>query len=218
MSLMVRNALHEGDPFYESKTERQWMELGFALKSEALGELMWSNAFCQHQAYYFRPDEVRPATEEEKAAWNTAEREKRRAAAQRRKERAEREAREAEERRKLEEELERQEIEREKRREVDGVAFYADTIAAGKKFIEVEIENKGYRWDGEEYWWNSYLTYVADAAVKVDDHVTVPYGYLNTPREGRVDCDGLTIEQLRLPCGDFPEWFPYGVKEIIAVV
>ena len=46
-------------------TKLQWAKKGYLPKSDAAGELRWTNRFCQHIAVYYTSDEVYEASKEE---------------------------------------------------------------------------------------------------------------------------------------------------------
>jgi len=206
MSLRKRNALPAGDPYCDSKTEYQWMILGFVPKDGAYGELMWSNAFCKCSTEYFRPDEVRPATNEEKESFQSSQREKQRLAADRRKELNQRK----EEERKRHNDWVDSMLADIERWEADGKVFYEETIANNKQFVMVLLHDESPR--------GTYLLYIAPPETKEGDPVTVPLGFFNTPTPATVISAGYSFEDIsRLGRkGSFPEWFD-GTKEILAM-
>lgn len=196
--MRIRNNLPIGDPFSESKTKRQWMELGFIPKFGALGERMWSNAFCQHEADYFRPGDVRSATDEEKEHWAAEQREQNRVRAAKSRERKRKEKEQLEMKASFYLKWNGQDGEQEQQRQAAAMPFYDETIARGRKFAPVLIEDYG------------CFTYIMGRDVPVGTSVTVPFSEDNTPMSGIVEEGEYSFEDLK----DAP-WFPFAVKAIL---
>lgn len=76
MSYRVRNRICQDDPYFYSKSERQWRRMGIVPNSDAHGERMWTNGYCQKVVRYYSPKETRPATPEEMEAWKEEKRRK----------------------------------------------------------------------------------------------------------------------------------------------
>lgn len=70
--------IHSGT---ESKTERQWNDLGYKLKKDAKGEVMWSNCNFNGTFTYYMPNEVRKMTEKQFEKYKEEQRIKRNEAA-----------------------------------------------------------------------------------------------------------------------------------------
>lgn len=68
--------VHYGDC---SKTLLQWQKRGMIVKDGEQGEELWTNGYCYQTAIYYTPDQVRPMTDDELAAFHESERAKKRA-------------------------------------------------------------------------------------------------------------------------------------------
>lgn len=66
--MRARNYLPTTDPYYGSKTARQWLLEGRAV-NEGAGKMFWVNAYKNTKACYYTEEETHPATPEELAAF-----------------------------------------------------------------------------------------------------------------------------------------------------
>lgn len=75
--MKTRNYLNETDPYYKSKTQKQWKKEKRAINVGAVGQRMYVNGMKQVIVRYFREDETHLVTPEEKEAWRQEDRARR---------------------------------------------------------------------------------------------------------------------------------------------
>ena len=192
--MRTRNYLPQNDNFATSKTAKQWQKEGFTPKDGVTGEYMYHNGHRQNGAIYYRPCDVRPATDAEISQWNEVLREQRRKATISRKERKKREDIRHQHELEMSEERHRQELARQESTK----SFYSDIISHQKKFVLVSI--------------NGYvdpLVYIVPSKTSTGSEITVPLGYFNSPTSGIV-CGDIDLDSLI-----DEKWFPNGVKEAL---
>lgn len=154
----------------KTKTERQWNDLGYKLKKDAVGEEMWSNSFCKERYFYYAESEVRKMTEKQ---LKEAKSKKSREMAEKRKKKAQ----EAEKRAYFEEELRRQ-----MRHAIysQGMGICSVEVDSGKKVFCYEI---GEHLD-EPKMIELYYKYPTHMQLEKGNRVVVPYG--KTTKVGEV--------------------------------
>lgn len=116
----VRNYLPAEHPYYNSRTQLQWRNLGREINEDAEGKKFWTNRNCQISAIYYTESETHPASDAEKEEWKAEKREISRERRARKKAEEARRKDEEEIKRKQEEAREKRERERKRKiREVD---------------------------------------------------------------------------------------------------
>ena len=67
--MKTRNYLIDTDPYYDSKTLKQWKKENRAINAGAVGQQMYVNGMKKSIVRYFKEDETHLATSEEKEVW-----------------------------------------------------------------------------------------------------------------------------------------------------